>query len=404
MNTKSVTFENQEGHQLAGELDLAHGREKGCAVFAHCFTCGKDLASHRRIGRALAERGITVLRFDFTGIGESEGSFSEKTFETNVRDLLSAAAFLEDTRRAPQLFVGHSLGGAASVFAAAERPSVNALATIATPSDLTHLQTRLPDVFEKAKNDGQAAISLGGRELQLGRKFVNSLEQADLLGCLRDVSVPYLLLHSPEDQVVGIDSATNLYRVARHPKSFICLDGADHLLSGQEDPAFAGRMIASWAQRYIETEKSSIGSRSRELVTVYTGRDRYYTEVTAGPHELVADEPASVGGTDRGPSPYDLFVSGLGTCTSMTLRMYADRKEWPLDGVSVELKHDRIHAEDCKQCETEEGQVDRIRRRVKLEGDLSETQRERLMEIADKCPVHRTLTTETVVETVRNDG
>ena len=400
MHTESLTFTNRDGRQLAGELDLAQGREKACAVFAHCFTCGKDLASHRRISRALTENGFSVLRFDTTGVGESEGAFAEKTFSTNVTDLLSAMDVLADKRQEPQLLVGHSLGGAACVFAAAERPSVNALATVATPDDLTHLKTRLPDAMDEVKTNGSTTINLGGSDIELGRPFVESLEEADLSKQLREINCPLLILHSPEDRVVGIESAAKLYRAARHPKSFICIDGADHLLSGQEDPRFAGRTIGLWAERYVQVDEPADERKDRGTVTVHTGRDQYYTELTAGPHELVADEPTSSGGTDRGPTPYEFLASGLGACTSMTLRMYADRKEWPLEGVTVELKHERIHAEDCERCETEEGQVDHITRTVKLEGDLTEEQRKRLIEIAEKCPVHRTLTSETVVETV----
>lgn len=399
MKTEKIRFENRKGQILVGHLERpASGKPLATALLAHCFTCGKDLYAVRVLSRSLAKLGFAVLRFDFTGIGESEGDFSETSFATNVEDLQDAATYLANHYRPPQLYVGHSLGGPASVVAASKSSTCEALATIAAPFDPDHLETHFPEVKQQTETQGEAEIEISGSSFTVRKAFFESLRQVDMQQVYRDLSASLMILHSPSDDVVGIDNAASIYRAARHPKNFISLDGANHLLANRKDAEFAGSMIAQWARRYVDVEESR-RVNPQKRVGVWTGREPYYTEIAAGNHALVADEPESVGGSDLGPTPYDLLVSGLGACTSMTLRMYADRKEWPLDEVQVHLDHQKIHADDCQNCETESGKVDYIERGVELEGDLTDEQRERLLEIADKCPVHRTLHGEIEVDT-----
>lgn len=406
MKTERFDFPNAQGHTLTALLQQSPGAEPtSYALFAHCFTCSKDSRAARWISDALAACGIAVLRFDFTGLGSSEGEFANTDFSSNIDDLVAAADHLRTTRQAPALLIGHSLGGAAVLAAAARIPESRAVATIGAPSDPSHVTNLFADQITAIREHGEGAVSIGGREFCIRRDFLDDVAEHRLLEQVAGMRKALMILHSPIDQVVSIDNASAIFTAARHPKSFISLDGADHLLARRSDARYAGDLIAQWCQRYlpppaeVPAEEQAAGT----VVVGETGQGRFQQSVTMGEHRLIADEPADVGGSDSGPSPYDLLLAALGACTSMTLRMYAERKKIPLEHVSVLLRHAKIHASDCANCETSQGQIDRIDRTITLDGDLDETTRTRLLEIADKCPVHRTLTSEVDIRTALAD-
>jgi uncharacterized OsmC-like protein/pimeloyl-ACP methyl ester carboxylesterase len=390
MKSALVTFPNADGHTLAGQLEMPVDRKPHAfALFAHCFTCTRNLMAIRNISRALSLMGIAVLRFDFTGLGQSEGDFAQTGFSSDVSDLLSAANFLKREYQAPVLAIGHSLGGTAVLMAAGSLPSVKAIATIGAPCDPAHVKHLLRNDLATIEKEGEAMVDIGGRPFPITKHFLEDLNAFDPEPAIRQLGKALLVLHSPQDNIVGIENAAAVYQAARHPKSFVSLDGADHLLSNPQDSLYTGEIIASWVKRYISfPQPEPILSDKR--VAVRTGPDSLTTEVKAGNHSLLADEPAEVGGSDLGPTPYDLLTASLGACTAMTLRLYADRKKWPLTNVLVHLRHEKIHAVDSEQPERE-ALLDHIWREVELEGDLTEEQRVRLLEIAEKCPVHKTL-------------
>ena len=408
MQRTRVKFPGAFGHDLVGRLELPDppGSEPAAyALFAHCFTCSKDLKSVGWISRALVERGIAVFRFDFTGIGESEGDFADTDFSSNLDDLEAAAEFLRTEHQGPQILIGHSLGGAA-VLAAAERiPEARAVATIAAPSDTDHLRKTLIRRAPELEERGEAEVTLGPSTFRIRRRLLDDLAEGNLRQAIAELDRALLIFHSPVDSIVGVDHARRIYEAAKHPKSFVSLDDADHLLMDSRDARYVGEVLAAWAGRYVTLEEALetpaeevAGEAEAEegALLVEGGAEGFVQEVRARRHRFAADEPTSYGGTDTGPSPYELVLAGLGACTNMTLRMYADRKEWPLDGVRSRLEHRRVHAKDCAECTEEEreagGRIDRITRRIEVLGDLSEEQRERLLEIAGRCPVHRTLT------------
>lgn len=399
MKTLHVHFNNREGHKLAARLELpVGGHPVAFALFAHCFTCGKNLAAVGNISRALTQNRIAVLRFDFTGLGESEGNFSDTTFSTNIDDLVSAAEFLEREYQAPQIIIGHSLGGAAAILAAERIASIRAVATIGAPVDATYVRRLFHDSVANMRESGLAQVSIGGRSFSLSQQFLDDLGPDKVGNVLQHFGRALLLMHSPQDEVVGIANAARLYDEARHPKSFITLDGADHLLSRSQDSLYAGTMIAAWASRYIDQPpKQALVSDKR--VVVRTGEKGYTTEIRAGNHTLLADEPESVGGLDLGPSPYDLLMAALGACTGMTLRMYADHKGWNLNEVKVHLTHSKNYVQDSAHPTEKGSQIDHIERLVEVDGELDDTQKAKLIEIADKCPVHRTLHSEIRIST-----
>lgn len=402
MAFEKLSFPNPDGLTLGARLDLPqNGTPRAYALFAHCFTCTKNLRAVGNIAGALTDRGIAVLRFDFTGLGESEGDFADTNFTTNVADLVAAAEYLGAEYESPQLLIGHSLGGAAVLQAAGGIPSVRAVATIGAPSDPGHVLNMLEGRREEIERDGEAEVMLAGRPFTIRKQFLDDLESGGMDGRIRDLKRALLVCHGPFDNTVGIDNAQHIFVTAKHPKSFVSLDRADHLMSNEEDSRYAGRIIAEWAGRYLAEPPAaaSLESPTDGDLVVHTGPKGYRTEIRVDGHHLIADEPEDVGGTDLGPSPYDLLNASLGSCTSMTLRMYAGRKEWPLDGIEVRLRHEKVHAEDCEKCETETGKVDRIVRTIRLEGNLTDEQRSRLLEIADRCPVHRTLHSEIEVLT-----
>jgi putative redox protein len=388
--THAITFDNANGHALAARLDVPAFAPQAYAIFAHCFTCSKNLNAVRHISRALTEQGIAVLRFDFTGLGNSEGEFANTNFSSNVEDLLAAAAYLEKHHAAPKLLVGHSLGGAAVLLASLRIKSVQAVATLAAPARPDHLQRLFTQDLDTIRKEGKAEINLGGRPFTITRQLIDDLQRAHEKHDFERVEQPLLILHSPSDQAVSVNNAADLYRQARHPKSFIALDGADHLLSNEADAVYAGTMIGTWAQRYVTSAPHQPPTEPDTAVVTHTEAG-YTTAVQVGPHHLVADEPESVGGSNLGPTPYDLVAAGLGACTGMTLRMYADRKGWPLEAVQVRLEHKKVYAHDCEHCQDPQQKIDRIERIITLTGPLEDKQRERLAEIAEKCPVHKTL-------------
>jgi uncharacterized OsmC-like protein/pimeloyl-ACP methyl ester carboxylesterase len=395
--TERFQFTGSEGHQLAAALDLPDGAIQAYALFAHCFTCGKDVLAARRIAAALATKGIAVLRFDFTGLGSSEGDFANSTFSSNVADLVRAADHLRQTRKAPAILIGHSLGGAAILAAAGQIPEAKAVATIAAPSDPAHVTHLFKDRVEDIRAQGKVEVSLAGRPFHIKREFLDDVAEQALNDKVAKLHKALLVMHSPTDDTVGIDNATHIFAAAKHPKSFVSLSGADHLLSQRRDSVYVADVIAAWAQRYIEPDAAAApeaGMGPRRVVVQETRASKFQQTVTVGPHQMIADEPVAAGGKDSGPGPYDFVLAGLGACTSMTMRMYADRKSLPLDRVTVTLNHSKIHASDCEECETREGMLDQIEREIAIEGNLDAEQRKRLMEIADKCPVHRTLTSE----------
>lgn len=402
MPFKKITFDNKNGETLVARLDLpVDGEMEACALFAHCFTCSKNLKAVSHISNALTDRGIAVLRFDFTGLGESGGEFENTNFSSNVDDLVAAAEFLKENYKAPDILIGHSLGGAAVLQAAAKLNDVSAIATIGAPYDPAHVKHLLEDSIEEIERTGIASVNLAGRSFTIKKQFLDDLDQVRVEQTIRSLKRALIVFHSPVDLTVGIENAAHIFEAAKHPKSFVSLDKADHLLTDEDDSQYVGTVLAAWARKYVSKKESttSLQEDTEHRVTAYIGKDRYQTHINASGHAIVADEPLSVGGANLGPTPYDLLNASLGACTAMTLRMYADHKKWPLDGVKVVLKHEKVHAKDCEDCESKNKKIDRIERELHLDGPLDEKQRQRLTEIADKCPVHRTLHNEIHVVT-----
>lgn len=393
-------FIGKDGQILRGRLERPQGAPRAAALFAHCFTCGKDIFAARRISRRLAAQGIAVLRFDFTGLGHSEGEFSNSGFSGNVEDLQAAAAAMAAQGMAPGLLVGHSLGGAAVIAATAGIASVKAVAVIGAPADPTHVTHHFSHAAEEIAAKGGAEVTLAGRDFTISRKFLSDLQDATLTDHLRHLHRALLILHAPLDAVVGIENAASLFIAAKHPKSFVTLDGADHLLSRAEDADYAADTIAVWAARYLDLAEDTPAEHIPEGITRVVEADPqgFLQDVHLGRHHLKADEPESFGGTDLGPSPYQYLSAGLGACTAMTIRMYARRKGWELAGVAVDVSHEKQHVRDCEKCNND-AKIDVFERAITLTGNLDDEQRQKLLEIADKCPVHRTLEAAATVRT-----
>ena len=407
MPVERFQFTGSEGQQLAASLDLPEREPIAYALFAHCFTCGKDVLAARRIAIALAAKGIAVLRFDFTGLGSSEGDFANSTFSSNVADLVRAADHLRETRKGPAILIGHSLGGAAVLAAASQIPDAKAVVTIAAPSDPAHVTNFFKDRIEDIRKHGHVEVSLAGRPFRIKREFLDDIAEHGLMAHVEKLHKALLVMHAPTDDTVGIENATKIFVAAKHPKSFVSLSGADHLLTHKGDATYSADVIAAWVTRYVEpsmpAQAVNPDAAPRNVVVSETRNSKFQNRVTVGPHHLLADEPASVGGEDSGPGPYDYVLAGLGACTSMTMRMYAERKSLPLERVTVTLSHSKIHAEDCAECETRVGLLDQFDRVIAMEGALEPEQRTKLMEIADKCPVHRTLSSEIRIVTKAAD-
>lgn len=403
MPTERFTFTGHGGATLDARLDLPDGPVMATALFAHCFTCGKDIAAARRIAKRLSVAGLAVLRFDFTGLGHSEGEFENTTFTSNVEDLLAAARALKDRDMAPSLIIGHSLGGAAVLRAAGQIASVKAVVTIGAPFDPGHVTHNFGDALERIRQDGVAEVDLGGRPFRIGRAFIEDVDASRLEPEIGRLKAALLVMHAPRDSVVGIENATEIFKAAKHPKSFVTLDSADHLISRAPDAEYAADVICAWAQRYLDMRPPAPPPGAPEGVVRVAEADAggFLQDVMAGPkHHTRADEPETYGGTDRGMTPYQFLAAGLGACTSMTIRMYARRKGWSLAHVQVDVTHDKVHAQDCKDCTGDAARIDCFRREIRLDGDLDRDQRARLREIADRCPVHRTLETTARIETV----
>ncbi len=402
MQNRNVTFPNDAGLSLSGILNSPAGRPRAYALFAHCFTCGKNLKAATNISRSLTAAGIAVLRFDFTGLGQSQGDFADTDFTSNVADLVAAARWLDTKFEAPRILIGHSLGGTAVLQAAGAISSAVAVATIGSPSDPQHVAHLFGDARDELREKGVAEVNLGGRPFRMRQEFLDDLDRHDLPTTVGSLRKALLVMHAPLDAIVEIDNASTLFARAKHPKSFVSLDKADHLLSDESDSRYAGHVLAGWASRYLPPAPDS-ALLDDGSVAARTPADSFRTEVVADGHRLIADEPASVGGGGEGPSPYDLLSAALATCTTMTLKMYASFKKLDLVSATVRVRHDKIHAEDCNDCETVEGKIDEFEREIELEGDLSAAERQRLLEIADRCPVHRTLHGEVKIRTALRD-
>ncbi|GGE99031.1 osmotically inducible protein C [Aliidongia dinghuensis] len=410
MSVERFDFPSAEGHRLAARLDLPAGPVRAYALFAHCFTCGKDIHVAARIAAALAERGIATVRFDFTGLGGSGGDFANTNFSTNLADLKAALDHMRATGRTASLLVGHSLGGAAVLAAAEAAPEVRAVATIAAPFDVAHIIGLFADRADEIEARGEARVNLAGRPFTIRRSFLDDVRAQDQQQRIQHLGRPLLILHSPVDRIVDVENARAIFAAARHPKSFVSLDEADHLLARAADAEYAAGLIAQWAARYlpdaapgdeVAAEAADESAEEPGLVVVEeTRRGALDQQVSAGRHRFLADEPVAVGGGDVGPGPYDFLLTALGACTAMTLRLYADRKQLPLERVRVALRHHREHVEDCVTCESKDGKLDVIDREITLVGPLDPAARARLMEIADRCPVHRTLTSRIDIRTV----
>ncbi|AKI01197.1 putative redox protein, regulator of disulfide bond formation [Hoeflea sp. IMCC20628] len=395
-HTIKAEFDGHSGAKLAARLDLPAGSIRAWALFAHCFTCSKDTLAARRISGELARAGIAVMRFDFTGLGSSGGEFASTNFSSNIEDLRAAADWLAVHYDAPEILVGHSLGGAAVLAIAGDLKSVKAVVTIGAPAEASHVIENFGGHLDEINAKGEAAVNLGGRPFTIQRQFVEDLNATSLAERIGHMKTALLVLHGPRDQVVGIDNAAAIFTAAKHPKSFVSLDDADHMLSNAADANYAAGIIASWAARYLPAEAQRRDDQPVEAVIVgETGQGKFQVSVQAGPHRLLADEPASVGGSDTGPSPYDLMAAGLGACTAMTLRMYARLKKIDLGLVTVTVRHNKVHAADCLECTESErgngGKIDRFERFISIDGGTPAALADKIVEIANKCPVHRTL-------------
>ncbi|WP_371225528.1 alpha/beta fold hydrolase [Roseovarius sp. 2305UL8-3] len=401
MSTERFTFTGHDGSTLSARLDMPDGPHLATALFAHCFTCSKDIPAARRISARLAGAGIAVLRFDFTGLGHSEGEFENTSFSSNIADLVLASEALAAKAKAPALLIGHSLGGAAVLGAARKIDSVKAVVTIGAPFDPGHVTHNFGDALAAIDADGVAEVQLGGRPIRIGKGFVDNVRAEKLEGEISNLHRALLVLHAPRDAIVGIENASQIFSTAKHPKSFVTLDDADHLITRDEDAEYASDVIAAWATRYLDLRAPAPPPGAPEGIVRVSEADPegFLQDINAGPdHHALADEPVAYGGTNKGMSPYGFLTAGLGACTSMTIRMYARRKAWPLAHVRVDVSHDKVHAQDADAGAG--GKADKFTRVIYLEGDLDAEQRQRLLEIADKCPVHRTLERTSEIETL----
>lgn len=391
-----LEFDGAHGAKLAARLDLPAGDIRAYALFAHCFTCSKDIPAARHIASALSAEGIAVLRFDFTGLGASGGDFSHTGFSSNIEDLKRAADFLRQNYEAPQILIGHSLGGAAVLSVAGDIPEARAVVTIGAPADAGHVVHNFQGSVAQIQEQGAGEVELAGRTFTIRKEFLEDLKAQSVRDKVSKLGKALLVMHAPLDETVGIENATDIFVAARHPKSFVSLDKADHLLTKSRDAAYAAKVIAGWVSGYLDPELTNGAEQDLAGVNVVeTRQGKFQSAVSTGPHRLIADEPTEYGGLDSGPSPYGYLSAALGACTVMTLRMYADRKGIEVDRIGTRVLHDKVHAADCEECSDDQknngGKIDRFERLISLEGNLDDPTRARLLEIADKCPVHRTL-------------
>jgi putative redox protein len=392
MNIQKVAFLNPYKEKLVGRLELPlNQKPHNFAIFAHCFTCNKNLSAVKNISRELTANGFGVLRFDFTGLGESDGDFENTNFSGNVDDLISAADFLAKNYAAPTVLVGHSLGGTAAIFAASKIDSIKAVATIGAPSNPKHVQNLLHSNLDEIKANGIAKVNLGGREFTIKKQFLDDLEMQSIPNLAKNLEKALLIMHSPQDTTVEIKNAESIYVAAKHPKSFVSIDGADHLLMKKEDSIYVGNVISNWAKRYINIPTTERLKTKHQVIASLDTSDGFSTQMKVGNHYMMADEPTSYGGNDFGPSPYELVSAGLSACTAMTIQMYAKRKNWHIENVEVHTSYEKTHALDCNDCDNTSSKIDVFNREIKFTGALEEKQVKRLLQIADKCPVHKTL-------------
>lgn len=401
MKSEKVKFKNKEGLELAAQIDFPiSGSPKYFAIFAHCFTCNKNINAVRSISRSLTNNQVAVMRIDFTGLGESEGEFADSNFTSNISDILAASDYLKENHKSPELLIGHSLGGAAVLYSAGKIESVNAVATIGAPSHPEHIENLFGAKIEDIESDGSADVNIGGRPFKIKKQLIEDVKSIDYSFRKKSLQPSLLIIHSPVDEIVEISNAREIYEKARHPKSFISLDGADHLITKKEDAFYVGEVISSWASRYLDKLHNDYKLQTDKQVVVRTHSDSFTSEILAAGHKIIADEPLDVGGNNFGPGPYDLLLSSLGACTSMTLKMYMDRKGWEYSSIEVHLSHTHDHSEDAKNTDNPSGKIDLIQREVLVHGNLDEDQKTKIVEIADKCPVHRSLHSPTEVSTV----
>ena len=402
MNTVRLEIENRKGLKLQAYLELpANQKPNHFAIFAHCFSCNSNFNAVKNISRSLSNHGFGVLRFDFTGLGRSEGEFAESHFSANVEDLLDVSAFLEKNYKAPSLLVGHSLGGAAVIVAASKLENVKAVATVGAPATVGHVTHLFSHGIDDIPEKGEVEVKIGGRPFKINQEFVNDFSKTDLPEIIKDLRKPLLVMHAPFDKVVGIENAHEIYHNAIHPKSFVSLDDADHLLSRPKDSIYVGKMIGTWVERYFEQEENKMISTEGEQLVGHLNllEDNFTTSIQTKKHSFIADEPESVGGEDFGPSPYDFLSAGLAACTVMTLKMYAERKKWDLQEVFVYITYSKKHSDDLDIAVDTPTRFDHLKKKLKFIGNLDEKQRQRLKEIAAKCPVHKTLQSKIIIET-----
>lgn len=404
--SKKLEFRTASGHQLVGKLDLPTGKPQAYALWAHCFSCTKDILAASRVARGLTSLGIAVLRFDFTGLGGSDGDFANTNFSSNVDDLVAAADHLREHFEAPQVLIGHSWGGTAVLAAADQIPEAKAVCTIAAPADPAHVSHLFQDLIDDIHAEGQATVLLAGRPFCIKKQFLDDIADRALLKKVSKLKKALLVFHSPTDALVGIENAGVIYEAAKHPKSFVSLENADHLLTRKEDADYVATVLAAWVGRYIVSpqQPTNVSAAAGTVVVAETGQGKFANVVSVGGrHTLLADEPVSIGGDDTGPSPYELLLAALGACKVMTMRMYAERKGLPMQGAEVTLHHSKIHAEDCESCETQSGKIDVIDVKIKVTGVMDAESRSKIEKIAERCPVHRTLQSELVIDTHYSD-
>tara|TARA_R110002124_G_scaffold225394_3_gene390742 strand:- start:135 stop:1358 length:1224 start_codon:yes stop_codon:yes gene_type:complete len=403
MNSKNIVIPNRKGYALNAYLELpTNQKPSDYAIFAHCFTCHSNLNAVRNISQALANQGYGVVRFDFTGLGRSKGEFVDSNFSANIADLEDVHQYMTDNFKAPSLLVGHSLGGAAVLVAANQIEAVKAVVTIGAPAEADHVKYLFSTLVDPASGEEAFDVNIGGRPFRINQQFIDELDKVELSTVIKQLRKPILILHSPSDKVVGIENAQKIYQLAHHPKSYVSLDHADHLLSEKEDSVYAGNMIGMWAKRYISKEvNEKLDTQGEQLIGhLDLEENNFTTFLHTDKHQFVADEPESVGGDEFGPTPYEYLLGGLAACTVMTLKLYAERKGWDLKDAFVYLSHSKKHIQDMnEEVGGELVYMDHIQKKLKLVGDLNDAQIQKLKEIASKCPVHRTLLNNVIIDT-----
>jgi uncharacterized OsmC-like protein/pimeloyl-ACP methyl ester carboxylesterase len=402
MKSTKLKIVNRKGLTLNAHLELpANQKPNYYAIFAHCFTCSSSLSAVRNVSRALTQDGFAVVRFDFTGLGRSEGEFADSHFSANVEDLLDVHGYMAEHYDAPSLLVGHSLGGAAVLVAASKIEAIKAVATVGAPATVGHVKHLFSHQVEDIKDEGNIEVNIGGRPFVINEDFIAEFNKTDLPAIVKNLRKPLLIMHSPFDKIVGIENAEQLYHKAHHPKSFVTLDGADHLLTEEKDSQYVGDVIGTWAKRYFpKVENGMLNTEGEQLVGHLNSiEDNFTTSIQTKNHSFIADEPLSIGGSDFGPSPYEYLNAALASCTVMTLKLYAERKQWDLKEVFVYVSHSRKHSDDLQVDVEKPKYLDHISKKLKFVGNLDAKQKERLKEIASRCPVHKTMTSKVIFET-----